>query len=504
MSEEFSDDFSEEMSEEISERISEGIPEDFADDFEVEVYEEEEGGRSFLIWAGALLLLFIAISACMLVYMITRGDEETALADQPAQETATAITVLNMTTEANNALVTLTVEAIEASGTEQAVQQEQEAEEAEQEMIAATATAEVVEATLEVEATATAEAESTESGTGGDPGQGGVGEGGEGSAGGESTDEQVTDPPTLTGPWVETLPDGSESIFQTADDLLNNDIAPGAAELLNLLPDSPTVDDPAAFLAALTPEVLDYMAEKEDGFVSAIDPEILEMMSPESLAYLLEEHSDEIAPEVAERIAVIAASASEGGEGGDGAESTDEQATDAPDLSGPWVEPGPDGSDPVYETADDLLNNDIAPGAAELLNMLPDTPQIDDPAPYIEALSPEVIDYIADNEDGFVAAVEPEILEMMSPETLTFILEEYPDDIDAEVAERLADIAAGEGAAGGESGEGAAGGEGSEGAAGGTGGDGTLPSTGTSALTIAVVALGLVAVLVVARRLRTL
>jgi len=73
-----------------------------------------------------------------------------------------------------------------------------------------------------------------------------------------------------------------------------------------------------------------------------------------------------------------------------------------------------------------------------------------------------------------VAAVEPEILEMMSPETLTFILEEYPDDIDAEVAERLADIAAGEGAAGGESGEGAAGGEGSEGAAGGTGGDGTL------------------------------
>ena len=49
MSEEFSDDFSEDMSEEISE----GIPEDFADDFEVEDYEEDEGGRSFLIWATA-------------------------------------------------------------------------------------------------------------------------------------------------------------------------------------------------------------------------------------------------------------------------------------------------------------------------------------------------------------------------------------------------------------------------------------------------------------------
>jgi hypothetical protein len=257
-----------------------------------------------------------------------------------------------------------------------------------------------------------------------------------------------------------------------------------------MLPNAPQIDDPAPLIEALTPEVLSYMAENEDGFVAAIEPTILEMMSPETLAFLLEEYPEEIDTEVAERLADIAA-----GEAAAGGESTDEGATDAPALSGPWVEPGPDGSDSAYKTADDLLDNAIVPGAAELLNMLPDAPQIDDPAPFIEALTPEVLGYIADNEDGFVAAIEPTILEMMSPETLTFILEEYPDAIDTEVAERLADIAAGEGAAGGDSGEGAAGG---------TGGDTTLPSTGTSALAIAVVALGLVAVLVVARRLRTL
>jgi hypothetical protein len=338
----------------------------------------------------------------------------------------------------------------------------------------------VVELTREVEATATSEAVSGESGTDGDPGQGGVGDTGEGAAGGESTDEGATDAPALSGPWVEPGPDGSDSAYQTADDLLDNAFVPGAAALLNMLPNAPQIDDPAPLIEALTPEVLSYMADNEDGFVAAIEPTILEMMSPETLAFT----------EVAERLADIAA-----GEAAAGGESTDEGATDAPALSGPWVEPGPDGSDSAYKTADDLLDNAIVPGAAELLNMLPDAPQIDDPAPFIEALTPEVLGYIADNEDGFVAAIEPTILEMMSPETLTFILEEYPDAIDTEVAERLADIAAGEGAAGGDSGEGAAGG---------TGGDTTLPSTGTSALAIAVVALGLVAVLVVARRLRTL
>ncbi len=489
MSEEFSDDFSEDMSEEISE----GFPEDFADDFEVEDYEEDEGGRSFLIWAGALLLLFIAISACMLVYMITRGDGETTLADVPAQETATAITVLNMTTEANNALVTLTVEAIEAGETAQAEQQEEEAEEAEEaeeEMIAATATAEVVESTREVEATATAEAVSDESGTGGDPGQGGVGDSGEGAAGGESPDTEATDPPDLSGPWVEPGADGSDSTYQTADDILSNDFVAGAAELLNNLPNAPQIEDPAPYIEALTPEVLAYLANNEDGFVAAVDPSIFEMMSQESLAYLLEEYPDEIDPEVAELLADIA-----GSEDATGEESTEEPATDAPELSGPWVEPGPDGSDSTYQTADDLLDNDTVSGAAELLNALPNAPQIDDPAPYIEALTPEVIEYVADNEDGFVAALEPSIFEMMSSETLTYLLEEHPDEIDPEVADHLTDIAAGEDAAGGE---------GSDGAAGGTGTDGTLPSTGTSALTIAVVGLALVAVLVVARRLRTL
>ncbi|MGB3715006.1 MAG: hypothetical protein WA996_11315 [Candidatus Promineifilaceae bacterium] len=247
MSEEFSDDFSEDMSEDISEDISSDISEDFsndisedfsngfsddfADDFVVEEEEEIEGGRSFLLWAGALLLIFIAISACMLVYLLARDDGKSALTD--GEMRSTAISEQNMTTEANNALVTQTVEAIKASETEQAVQRELDAQEAtrqaeeaaEEEMAAATANAESqladAEATAEAAVQTRDAAEVTEEATEAAPeatatpeGETGEGESGEPGTGGPGTATPL--PTTAASTGDGTLPATGTSALSVA------------------------------------------------------------------------------------------------------------------------------------------------------------------------------------------------------------------------------------------------------------------------------------------------
>ena len=367
-------------------------------------------------------------------------------------------------------------------------------------------------------------------------------------------DDTMADSPELSGPWLDQSPDGSPSPFQTAGDLVNNPFGSSAAQLLNLLVDSPQVEDPEALIAALSPEVVAYLVANEEDFLAEISPAILEMMSPEALAFLLTTFPEAFDSDLSKRLAEIASAAADtqppagspepeteqdparlpdlliqgassfgadieyayditpefmqiigsigpqslqvlqmmtpgnlramqpeviallpaayletldadllaeldglasefGGAGRlamQAADGQDDEAgqdgegdSDAPALAGPWAEAGPDGSASPFQTADDLLNNAFVPGAAQLLNLLPSSPQIEDPAVLMSALSPEVLAYLAENEDGFVAALEPSILELMSPEALAFLLENYPDSFDPAVAERLAAIAAG-------------------------------------------------------------
>lgn len=117
------------------------MSEEFSDDFVIE--EEDTANRSFLIAAGSLIGVFILLAACLLAYVLMqRGQVQDEVAQIEAQ---------NATTEAQNALVTQTVEALE---TQQALI-EIEAENA-------TAEAEILMATLTVEAMETLEALPTE------------------------------------------------------------------------------------------------------------------------------------------------------------------------------------------------------------------------------------------------------------------------------------------------------------------------------------------------------
>jgi LPXTG-motif cell wall-anchored protein len=120
------------------------MSEEFSDDFVIE--EEDTANRSFLIAAGSLIGVFILLAACLLVYVLMqRGEVQDEVAQIEAQ---------NATTQAQNALVTQTVEALE---TQQAL--------AEIESERATAEAESLMATQTVEAMETMEALPTETPT---------------------------------------------------------------------------------------------------------------------------------------------------------------------------------------------------------------------------------------------------------------------------------------------------------------------------------------------------
>jgi len=108
------------------------MSEEFSDDFVVE--EEESANRSFLIAAGSLIGVFIILAACLLVYVLMqRGQEQSdAIAQIESQ---------NATTEAQNALVTQTVEAQETQSALAVLESENATAEAERLMTALTAEA---------------------------------------------------------------------------------------------------------------------------------------------------------------------------------------------------------------------------------------------------------------------------------------------------------------------------------------------------------------------------
>jgi multidrug efflux pump subunit AcrB len=172
----------------------------------------------------------------------------------------------------------------------------------------------------------------------------------------------------------------------------------------------------------------------------ALQPEVIALLPPDFVDGLdagLRAELDDLAAEFggAGQLAKTEAQAA--------ASETETALPEAPALAGPWLEPGPDGTPSQFQTAADLIDNPFVAGAATLLNFLPDSPAVDDPVPWMAALTPEVLDYLAQNEEGFVANLSPVVLEMMSPEALAFLLDNYGDQLQPDVAERLAGIAAG-------------------------------------------------------------
>lgn len=173
-----------------------------------------------------------------------------------------------------------------------------------------------------------------------------------------------------------------------------------------------------------------------------LTPDNLRLLQPEVIALLPADFVAVLDSELRAELDVLAADF-----GGAGALAVAEAAAaaalsaDAPPLSGVWTEPGPNGEAPMFKTAADLLHSPFAPTAAALLNSIPT--QAERPIELMADLAPEVMGYLAQNETDFVANLDPTALEMLSPETLGFLLETYPEAFAADLAARLQGIAAG-------------------------------------------------------------
>ncbi|WP_420627963.1 efflux RND transporter permease subunit [Candidatus Leptofilum sp.] len=198
----------------------------------------------------------------------------------------------------------------------------------------------------------------------------------------------------------------------------------------------------------ITPEVMRQIGgfgAQANQILQLLTPDNLRLLQPEVIALLPVEFLDTLPEDLRAELDELAAEF-----GGAGqlaiaeAEEAAALAEGAPALSGIWLEPTPEGEPPLFENAADLLNNSFAPGAAAFLNFFPTAPGVENPAEWMGALTPEVIQFLADNEEGFVENLSPIVLDLFAPETLTFMLETYPDAFDAELTERLAGIALGD------------------------------------------------------------
>lgn len=176
-----------------------------------------------------------------------------------------------------------------------------------------------------------------------------------------------------------------------------------------------------------------------------LTPDNLRLLNPEVIALL---PADFIATLDADLLVELDEIAAEFGGAGQlaiaEAEEAAQLAEGSPDLSGIWLEPNPEGEPSQFQTAADLINNPFAPGAAAFLNFFPTAPNVENPAEWMGALTPEVLQFLADNEENFVENLEPIVLELLAPETITFLLDNYPNAFDAELTERLVGIAQGD------------------------------------------------------------
>ncbi|MEI2610012.1 MAG: efflux RND transporter permease subunit [Candidatus Promineifilaceae bacterium] len=202
------------------------------------------------------------------------------------------------------------------------------------------------------------------------------------------------------------------------------------------------------FAQDLTPDfmkLLGGLGPQAAQALSLLTPDHLRLLQPETIGWLPVIYLDTLDAELRAELDVLAAEFGGAGALAVAAEAEAEAlSAGAPILSGIWLEPDAQGNPSQFETAADILNNPFIPGAAAFLNVFPSSPQVEDPRDWLGALTPEILQWLADNEEGFAASLDPVVLEYMSPEGLTFLLDTYPDAFDADLTERLRGIAAGD------------------------------------------------------------
>jgi multidrug efflux pump subunit AcrB len=196
----------------------------------------------------------------------------------------------------------------------------------------------------------------------------------------------------------------------------------------------------------VTPEIVQGIANVAPQMLDMLTPEHLRRFSPEVLAWLPAEYIASLDSDLQDELDQLSQPA--GGLGHLAVEAASEAESlsdDAPELSGTWRQPAPEGTTgplPSFETAADLMTSGFADSAAELLNLLVNSGQ--EQAPQLIAdLTPDVIAWLVENEENFLENLSPSVLRLLSAEVLSSLPEEFMASLDPELRAELEGIAAG-------------------------------------------------------------
>lgn len=192
-------------------------------------------------------------------------------------------------------------------------------------------------------------------------------------------------------------------------------------------------------------EILRGISSFAPQLLQDLTPENLRRFSPEVLGWLPEDFI--LTLDEALRAELEAIAEPIGGLGALAAQAQAEAealAASAPELSGLWREAPAEGAGslPTFETAADLANNGFTQSAAELLNMLMESGQPQAPQ-LIADLTPEVIQWLVQNEENFLENLSPMALPLLSPEVLSTLPESFLETLDPDLRSEIESIAAG-------------------------------------------------------------
>jgi multidrug efflux pump subunit AcrB len=195
----------------------------------------------------------------------------------------------------------------------------------------------------------------------------------------------------------------------------------------------------------VTPEILQGIVNLAPQLLQPLTPDNLRRFSPEVLGWLPSDYIESLDPALRSELEELAAPA--GGLGALAAEAEAEaeaMAAGAPELSGIWRETPDESAGPLpsFETAADLMNSGFTTSAAELLNLLIQSGQEQTPQ-LMADLTPEVIQWLIDNEEGFLGKLSPSALRLLSPEVLSSLPEDFMASLDPGLRAELEGIAAG-------------------------------------------------------------
>jgi multidrug efflux pump subunit AcrB len=195
----------------------------------------------------------------------------------------------------------------------------------------------------------------------------------------------------------------------------------------------------------VTVEIFQGISSFAPQLLQALTPDNLRRFSPEVLGWFPEDFIQSLDEGLRNELDTLAAPV--GGLGALAAQAEAEAealAASAPELTGLWREEPEEGTGifPTFETAADLFTTGFTESAAELLNLLLQSGQAQAPQ-LIADLTPEVIQWLTENEENFLENLSPTVLPLLSPEVLISLPESFLETLDDDLRSELEAIAAG-------------------------------------------------------------